>query len=407
MKLAINGGAKIFTDPLVDWPLWDEKEMKALQRVLESGKWGSLHGEEVFEFEKEFARFQDADFAIACSSGTTALESSLRALGLQAGDEVILPAYTFVASATAILINGAVPVFVDIDPKTYNIDPNLIEAAITEKTRAIMPVHFAGRPADLDAINQIARKNDLFVIEDAAQAWGSAWRGRKVGAASDFGCFSFQSSKNINCAEGGIILTNDEEHANLARSYVNCGRVEGGIWYEHYHLGSNLRLTEFQGAILRSQLDRYPAHLQQRQTAVARLNERIAEIPGLSTLKSDERITANSCHLFIFRYDSAAFDEIGKNAFIEALRGEGVPCSGGYSIPLYEQPIFKNKSFGPFTHLLKERIDVSALHLKNTHSACYDQALWLPQAVLLNDENTMDRIGDAIVKIYENRQELY
>ncbi|MCA9735234.1 MAG: DegT/DnrJ/EryC1/StrS family aminotransferase [Deferribacteres bacterium] len=407
MKLAISGGEKMFDKPLVDWPIWDQKEQDGLLRVLKSGKWGSLHGEEVYEFENEFASFQDAEYAIAANSGTTALETALRALGIQAGDEVILPAYTFVATATAILINGAVPVFVDIDPQTYNIDPTLLEQAITEKTRAIMPVHFAGRPVDLDAISQIASKKGLFVIEDAAQAWGSEWRGRKVGATSNFGCFSFQSSKNINSAEGGIILTDDEEHATLARSYMNCGRVEGGVWYEHYHLGSNLRMTEFQGAILRAQLSRYREQLERRQHAASLLDKRLADLPGFKTLQSDVRITGQSRHLYIFRYISEAFDEISKGEFIKALQAEGVPCSGGYSIPLYEQPIFKNKSFGPFTHLIQDAMDVEEMHLANTHKACYEEALWLPQAVLLNDDKTIDRICDAIIKIYENRNELY
>ncbi|KAA3656719.1 MAG: DegT/DnrJ/EryC1/StrS family aminotransferase, partial [Calditrichaeota bacterium] len=346
MKLAISGGEKTFNKPLVEWPIWDEKEEQGLLRVLKSGKWGSLHGDKVYEFENEFAIYQDAEYAIAVSSGTTALETALRAAGIQAGDEVILPAYTFVASATAVLINGAVPVFVDIDPQTYNMDPTRIEEAITEKTRAIMPVHFAGRPVDLDQISQIASKKGLFIVEDAAQAWGSEWRGRKIGATSTFGCFSFQSSKNINSAEGGIIVTDDDEHANLARSYVNCGRVEGGIWYEHYHLGSNLRMTEFQGAILRAQLGRYHEQMQKREQAAAILDKRLAEIPGFQILQSDERITSQSRHLYIFRYVSEAFEEISKAEFIKALQAEGIPCSGGYSIPLYEQPIFKNKSFG-------------------------------------------------------------
>ncbi len=406
MKLAIRGGEPIRTKPFPTWPQWGREEAEGLQRVLQSGKWGSLHGEEVHLFEKEFADYQGSEFAIAVSSGTTALQVALAATGLQAFDEVILPAYTFIATATAVLVNGAVPVFADIDPETYNISPQSIEAAITGRTRAIMPVHFAGRPADMDQIKDIAQKHSLTIIEDAAQGWGAQWRGRGVGTLGEMGCFSFQSSKNITSGEGGMILTNDEEFSKLAESYTNCGRVEGGIWYAHYYLGSNYRMTEFQAAILRAQLSRYPADLALRQKSMAYLDRQLSELPGVSPLKADQRMTSHACHIYIFRYQPEAFDQLEKSQFIQALKAEGIPCSGGYSIPLYEQPVLKNQSFGPFSKILKERAHYTGLKLPHTERACASEAIWLQQSVLLAGPEGMADVVRAIEKIYENRHEL-
>lgn len=406
MKLAIRGGNPICSDAFPAWPVWDEAEEQALQRVLESAKWGSLHGNEVHTFENEFAEYQDARFGIATNSGTAALEIALRAAGIQAGDEVIVPGYTFVATATAVLANAAIPVIADIDLRSYNIDPGAIEEVLTENTKAVVPVHFAGRPADMDRVQQIAEKHRLKIIEDAAQGWGAKWRGRGVGAIGDAGCFSFQSSKNINAGEGGIILTDSEEIAQMARSYGNCGRVEGGVWYAHYHLGGNNRLTEFQGAILRAQLARFPQQLRLRQESIAYLARRMRGMPGVEPLESDDRITGHGGHIYIFRYSSAKFDSLPKSNFVEALQAEGIPCSGGYSIPLYEQPLLRNRSFGPFSRILEGRADYSDVKLQNCHRACYEEAIWLPQRVLLAGPEKMRAILDAIEKIYENRHEL-
>ncbi len=406
MKLAIRGGEPVRKKDFPGWPVWNDSEREGLLRVLQSGKWGSLQGKEVESFEREFAAYQGAENAVAVTSGTTALEVALRAAGIEALDEVIVPAYTFVATATAVLSLAAVPVFADIDPDSYNLDPAAFENAITERTRAVMPVHFAGRPADMDAIQKIAREHDLMIIEDAAQAWGARWRGMSVGAIGDFGCFSFQSSKNITAGEGGIILTNDEELARLARSYMNCGRMEGGIWYAHYLAGGNYRMTEFQAAILREQLKRYPKQLEIRRQNVALLNRLLRELPGIAPLADDERVTENAAHLYIFRFDTRAFDMLKKEDFIQALQAEGIPCSGGYSMPLYEQPLFRNLAFGPFTALLKNRIRCADLHLPNTERACRSEAVWIPQRVLLGTEEDMQDIARAVEKIYTNRHEL-
>ncbi|MDW7682481.1 MAG: DegT/DnrJ/EryC1/StrS family aminotransferase, partial [bacterium] len=293
-KLAINGGKPVRTKPFPTWPVWDEAEINNLKKVIESGKWGSLHGDQVSSFTERYAQYHQAKYGVCVNSGTTALKIALFATGVGAGDEVILPGYTFIATATAILDVGAIPVFVDIDPETYNIDVGRIEAALTERSKAIMPVHFGGRPCDMEKISQLAKKHKLVVVEDAAQAWGSEWNGKKVGALGDAGCFSFQSSKNITCAEGGIILTNDEQTAQFCRSFSNCGRVEGGVWYEHYYVGGNFRMSEFHAAILHAQFDRYPELKQKRENNAKFLNEKLSEIEGAATLADDPAVTSNS-----------------------------------------------------------------------------------------------------------------
>lgn len=405
-KLAIHGGTPVRTKPFPSWPIWDGKELEYLKQVVESGKWGSIHGDRVKTFETEYAEYHDAKNGICVNSGTTALKIALQALGIGCGDEVIVPAYTFVASATAILEAGAIPVFVDIDPTTYNIDVDTIENAITKRTAAIMPVHFGGRPADMDALLAIAKKHNLEIVEDAAQAWGSEWKGVKVGALGDAGCFSFQSSKNITSAEGGIILTNDEETAKFVRSYTNCGRLDTGIWYEHYYLGGNSRLTEFQAAVLQAQFERYPELKARREANAKYLDDHLSKIEGINVMADDPRITSNSVHLYIWRYLKEHFNNASKDKFIEALRKEGIFVSAGYSIPLYSQPLFKNLAFGPRGKKVDVGIDYTAYHLAETEKACFEEALWLPQFVMMGDEADMKDVVDAVVKIKENAGEL-
>ncbi len=405
-NLAINGGSPVRTKSFPKWPVWDENEMKNLKDVIESGKWGALHGNKVKTFEKKYAAYHQAKYGVCVNSGTTALKIAISASGIGAGDEVILPAYTFIATATAILDAGAVPVFVDIDPETYNIDIDSIESAITDRTAGIMPVHFGGRPCEMDKILDIAKKHQLKVIEDAAQAWGSEWKGTKVGAIGDAGCFSFQSSKNVTSAEGGIILTNDDEIAKFSKSYANCGRVEGGIWYEHYYLGGNFRFSELQAAVLLAQFERYPELQKKREQNAAYLNEKLADIEGVETLKYDPNITSNSYHLYIWRYKKEFFNNVPKDKFIDAMRKEGIIISGGYSIPLYTQPVMKNLAFGPRGKRVDVGVDYTKYHLAEAEKACYEEAIWFPQFVLLGEQSDMDDIVDAIVKVKEHADEL-
>jgi len=405
-KLAINGGDPIRTKPFPKWPVWDDSEINALTAVIKSDQWGSIKGNRVKTFEEKYAKFHQAKYGICVNSGTTALTLALRAVGIGTGDEVLLPGYTFIATATSIVEAGAIPRFVDIDPETYNIDVRQIEANITKRTKGIMPVHFGGRAADMDAILNLAKKHNLKVIEDAAQAWGSEWKGKKVGALGNAGCFSFQSSKNITSAEGGIILTNEDETEKYARSSSNCGRLPQGVWYEHYYLGGNFRLTEFQAAILDIQFERHPKLQAVRHQNAQLLNKHLAQIEGVATLKDDTNVTNNSWHLYIWRYKKEAFHNVSKDKFIKALQKEGIVTSAGYSIPLYTQPVMKNLAFGPMGKPIDIGVDYNSDFLPETERACYEEAIWFPQNILLGTEADMMDIVKAIKKIQENSKEI-
>jgi dTDP-4-amino-4,6-dideoxygalactose transaminase len=404
-RLALKGGKPVRNKPFPKWPVFDEKELDALKQVLESGVWGA--GQNVKQFEERFAAYQGAKYGVAVTSGTTAIEIALRACGIGCGEEVITTPYTFMATATSILYVNAIPIFVDVEPDTYNIDPEKIEEAITEKTKAILPVHIGGRPANMSEIMKIAEKHGLHVVEDACQAWGSEWMGRRVGSFGDFGCFSFYASKNITSGEGGIIITSDQELYVKAWSLHNCGRLPEKAWYEHYLPGTNYRMTEFQAAILLVQLERLDEHTRKRAENAEYLNSKLSKIDGLKPLKKDDRITRHAWHLYIFRYDPKAFGGLSKSDFANAMRAEGIPVSIGYSKPLYKEPYLDYFKKCPLSCSNYGRImDYSLLKLPEVEKACYTEGLWLPQSVLLGSKEDMDDIIEAIEKIKISIDEL-
>ncbi len=263
--LALFGGTPLRTKPFTQWPIFGVAEEERLLRTLRSGNWGRLDGSEVSEFERRFAAMHACTHGIAVANGTVSLRVALLAAGIRAEDEVIVPPYTFVSTATAVVEANAVPVFADIDLNTFNLDPAAVSAAVTPRTRAIIPVHFAGQPADMTAISAIAREHGLAVIEDAAHAHGARYQDRPAGSLGHMGSFSFQSSKNLTSGEGGIVTTNDDGPAESCRSIQNCGRVPDGLWYEHHVVSGNYRLGEFQGAVLNCQLDRLEAQANTRE----------------------------------------------------------------------------------------------------------------------------------------------
>lgn len=406
--LALNGGSPTCTISWPSWPVWDDAERHALLNVLESGKW--WYGARVRAFEETFAAYHDARFGITTTSGTTALETALLALGIGAGDEVIVPPYTFLATASAVLRVNAIPVFADIQPHTLCIDPDDVERKITPKTKAIIPVHIAGFVADMDRLRAIAAAHHLKIIEDACHAWGSQWRGIGVGALGDCGVFSFQASKNISSAEGGIILTNDPALAAECRSYINCGRAEGKPWYEHYLLGSNLRMTEFQAALLQAQFTRLPAQNQRRAANAARLFDGLRALPGIRVIENDPRISRRAYHFFPFRLDLTDLC-ISRERFKDALAAEGVPSMIGYDRPLYKNPLFQRSwDRGPASCPVScpfygQPVDYTAVHCSVCEAVVRD-TLWFFHTLLLADESAMDAIIAAMKKIIDNIAEL-
>lgn len=399
-QLAINGGAKACNVKWPAWPMWDARERAGLLDTLESGEW--WYGERVKKFEEEFAAFQDARFGVTASSGTTALETMLQALDIGPGDEVIVPPYTFIATASAVLRVGAIPVFADIEADTWCLDPDDVLRKLTPRTKAIMPVHFGGRIVDMDLYNEIGRQHNVLILEDACHSWGGKWNGKGTGALGRCGAFSFQVSKNIASAEGGIILTDDEALAEQCRSITNCGRVAGGAWYEHGNIGSNLRLTEFQGALLLAQLSRLEEHTERRQANGAFLTKHLRDIPGICVVREDPRITRRAYHLYTLRIEPQTLG-ITRDQFVNALEAEGVPASEGYTRPLYKMAVFQN-----LKHMRANpgiELDYAQVSCPVCERAC-DETVWFMHTLLLADESAMRDIVNAIEKVVSHAHEV-
>ncbi len=403
--LAVTGGEKTRTKSFPAWPVFGEREENALIETLRSGRWGM--GDRIDAFEKAFGAYQDAEHCIAVMNGTAALEVALKACGVKPGDEVIVPPYTFIATASSVVHVGGIPVFVDVEPDTCNLDPAKVEAAITKQTRAIIAVHIGGRPADLDGIVAVGRKHGLKVIEDACQSHGAIWKGQKVGGIADAGTFSFQASKNLNAGEGGAVVSNNREIGELAWSYHNCGRVKTGAWYEHHVLGSNYRMTEFQAALLLAQMEPLEAQTQTRQANGDYLTKLLNEVDGVETMRADERVTRNAYHLYIFRYKPEAFGGLPKKKFIEALSAEGIPCSSGY-VPLYKERAFTvSREYIPFdSAFYGGKVDYAKVSCPATERVCADEAVWLTQRMLLGTKEDVEDIARAIRKVRVNCAEL-
>lgn len=388
--LAINGGTPVRTDPFLGWPVFGHEEEEALLAALRSGVWGSIDGTFVKQFEEAFAAFQGARYGIACVNGTMALSVALKALGIGPGDEVIVPPYTFIATASAALMVGAVPVFVDVDRETLLIDPSLIDAAVTPRTKAIIPVHHAGSPVDMDGVMAAARRHGLRVVEDAAQAHGAAWRGTPVGAIGDVGTFSFQSSKTINAGEGGAMVTNDPGLEELLWSYRNVGRRRGGEWYEHVRLGWNLRMTEFQAAVILQQMKRFPAQQARRAESAAYLSSRLLAIRGVVPLKVPDGVTAHSWYSYHWRWLGAAEGGLPKRELAAALRAEGVPVFGGY-VPL-------NRNQAVIDEIARLGGPEPAA-CPNAEEAEANEILMFSLSILMGTHDDLDQVAEAVAKV--------
>ena len=393
-ELALFGGSPVRTKSFPSWPRTSDEIRDHVLDTLNNEKWG-VGSKTIAEFNDNFANYHDAKYCISLHSGTSALWVALKAAGVKAGDEVIIPAYTFIATATAILMANAVPVFADIDLKTGNMDPNDIVSKISDKTKVILPVHIGGSPVDLKAIKTLAERHNLVVIEDAAQAHGARYGDKKVGAIGLGGIFSFQSSKNMSSGEGGAIITNDESFADACFSYHNCGRVRNGKWYEHHRLGSNLRMSALNAAMLIPQLDTLVHDMNLRDKNRESLDNFLNGLNGLTAMEMSDGATRSANHIYICRYNETEFSSISRETFFKAMQAEGVYTYKGYN-PLYREPLFiTNEEEYPW---LKNR-DYESLNLAQTEIFAEKEAVWLKQNHLLGDKKDIQDVVDAFEKV--------
>lgn len=404
---ALLGGTPVRRDPFPTWPVFDEREERALGGVLRSGRWWRGSGDQVARFEAAFAELMGAPHCVATANGTSALFASLGALGVGPGDEVILPPYTFVATLNVILLHYALPVFVDTDPETFQMDTRLLGAAVTERTAALLPVHLGGGTVDLDRLRAVAAERRLPVVEDACQSHLAEWRGRKVGTLGATGCFSFQASKNLNAGEGGAVLTSDAELAEKCHAFHNnCrGRRTPGFLGPR---GANLRLTEFQAALLLAQMTRLEAQSRLREQNAAYLTSLLEAIPGIQPAKVHPGCTRHAYHLYLFRYQAEAFAGLPRNQFLRALQAEGIPGSGGYA-PLNEEPFLRAALQSRAYQRLYPPEVLAAWPERNACPAnrrLCTEAVWLPQTLLLGTRTDMEHVAAALVKIQRHAAEL-
>ena len=402
-KPALLGGTPVHTGGWPQWPEWRQSWEPSILQVLRSGMWYRGTGEQVQQFETAYAKLLGARRCLATASGTTALIVGMHALDVDAGDEVIVSPFTFIASYNAVLINKALPVLADTDPATLTIDPASIESRITDRTRAIMPVHIYGMPCDMDPILAIARKHRLAVIEDACQAWLAEYKGSKCGTIGDLGCFSFQNSKHLPSGEGGAITGNSDDLLDRAGSFHDCGRPYGSFKgaRPNFTRGGNFRMQHFQAAMLLQQFDKLVQDTARRCENADRLTESLKEIPGIEPPRLPDNSRA-VWHLYPFRYDAEKFQGLPRDRFIRAMRAEGIPCSTGYQEQYFDGLLDEAINSRGYKRLfsaarLKAYRD-SFQELKGNRQVC-ETTVAMTQNLLLAGAADIDHIGAAIRKI--------
>lgn len=402
-KPAILGGSPAHSGGWAKWPIWRQSWEPDVLEVLRSGNWYRGEGGHVAEFEEGYAKLIGAKRCLATASGTTALLVALHVMDVDAGDEVIVSPYTFIATYNAILINKALPVFADTDPATLTMDPASIESRITERTRAILPVHIYGMPCEMDSINAIAGKHKLAVIEDACQAWLTEYKGKKCGTLENLACFSFQNSKHIPSGEGGAVTGNSDDLLDRCHAFHNVGRATGGFKgaKQFFTRGSNYRMQQFQAVILKQQFEKLILETEHRRESAEYLGAQLKEIPGIQPARLPENSRA-VWHLYPLRYDAQHFNGLPRDQFLRALSAEGVPCSGGYREQYFDGLLDEAIQSRGFKRLfsanrLKEYRE-SFHDLKGNRQVC-ETTVALPQNLLLAEESELDHIVGAIRKI--------
>jgi len=419
-ELALLGGRPVRTTPYPSWPQGGAEEGFWLEKVIKSHRWfAGLQGDEPEAlgtlFGERFAKLHEVRFALPVSNGSVAIEIALRALGIRPGDEVVVPAYTFISTATSVLMVGAIPIFADMEPNSYCLDPRDVARRITPHTRAIIPVHLGGHMTDMPALMEIADKARIPVIEDCAQAIDSSLEDRKAGKWGALGTFSFQSNKTITSGEGGLITVDDPALAEKVVALRAFGRFRTGKGVRSSDLtcqqvSSNYRLSEFQSAVLLAQLEKFPAQDARRQASAHRLTKRLHEIPGITHVLKQGIRMKHGYYYYLVRYDPAFFANAEPERLCEALNAEGIPFVPGDRKALYRHPVFQVENLAGV--LSAEALDHyrRAARIDNpdcpeTEKACAC-TLILRHQVLLGDDKDMDDIVEALWKVQKNIHEL-
>src|SRR3984957_10406543 len=407
-SLAILGGQPIRNRPFPAWPVFDARERAQLEDVLTSQRWGGhpSPNRKASEFAGAFAVYQGARFAIPTTSGTSALEVALKALGVGAGDEVIVPTITFAATPYAAIACMARPVFADVSAIDACIDPESVERLITRRTKAIIPVHYGASLADLDALAEISRAHSIPIVEDCAHVPGAQFRDRGVGTHGALGCFSFQSSKPMTAGEGGMITTDDPDLEQRCQSLINCGRRRPDDTFEGPLMGANYRMTEWQCGILIAQLARLPEQIEHKSRAAARLRSGLATIKGLTPVARDPRVTREVIYAFVFLVDESALG-LSRNRFVRALRAEGIPC-GVANDPVYRSSLFPRESsaYRKAVEMAGTNPDTVAIECPVAERMFEHSIVSIPHECLLGDDPDLEDIVAAASKVASRANEL-
>jgi len=411
-ELALLGGPKTRTEPYPQWPVWDQRDIDAVSEVIKSGRWGGFPypGPKTAELAKKFAEMQGGGYAVPMTNGTVTMEVALRAAGIGWGDEVIVPAYTFQATASAPMSAGAIPVIVDIDPRNYCLEPRAAEKALTPKSKAIIVVHLGSNMTDMDAIMELADRHKLIVIEDCAHAHGAKWNGRGAGTIGHFGSFSLQSSKTLTTGEGGILLCRTPELAALAASIIDCGRphaLGGGEEDDsmEYQVGGNFRMSEITAGLALVGLERFAGQAKQREEMAAYMDEALSEVTGVRVLKRDPRHTTRSFYRYIFAINPQEFG-MQHDLLCAALDAEGVNCWVGYEAMNNYRLFQPLKSKLAVPNAFPEYFNFDQMHLPAAEKACEHEAVWLDEAIFRCGPQGVDDAVAALKKIQKYAREL-
>ena len=390
--LALQGGTPVRKTPFTRWPYYDSKEKLALNRALDQGQWWRMSGKEVEMFECEFAEFTEAlGGALAVTNGTHALEIALLTLGIGQGDEVIVPAFTFISTSMAVQRIGATAIPIDVDLSNYCIQLDAIKAAMTPKTKAVIPVHMAGHAVDLKAFEHYLIDRGIYIIQDACHAHGAKSHGKKMGKWRSIACYSFQNYKLMTAGEGGILTFPTSELRKKAFLLHNCGRHSHDRNYLHEFSGSNYRMNEFAGAILRVQLERLADQNQKREENVALLKKMLLEIPGIVFQGREKFVQIHPHYMVMFLVCPKTYPNLKRDYIVDALIAEGIPAFKNY------KPIYKTKAFwqSPSPKQSQAFFEKTCVNTEKISA----HGIWIHHSALLGNAEDVNDIATALRKV--------